>query len=119
MPSAKSDIVDHHAQSGSRSRIQIQAHACRLGACCGRSDHRRVLIAIGKSVAEIIVETPKNAGVMRLLRRGRRRVESARPLNGIYDANRAAVILITSQIIRDELGFEFIQEVNFRQVYRD
>ncbi len=42
-------------------------------------------------------------------------------INGIYEANRnrAPVILIASQIIRDELGFDFIQEVDFKQVYRD
>ena len=42
-------------------------------------------------------------------------------INGIYEANRnrAPVILIASQIIRDELGFDFIQEVDFQQVYRD
>ncbi len=42
-------------------------------------------------------------------------------INGIFEANRnrAPVILIASQIIRDELGFEFIQEVDFKQVYRD
>ncbi len=41
-------------------------------------------------------------------------------INGIFEANRnrAPVILIASQIIRDELGFEFIQEVDFKQVYR-
>lgn len=42
-------------------------------------------------------------------------------INGIYEANRnrAPVILIASQVVRDELGFDFIQEVDFRQVYRD
>jgi pyruvate dehydrogenase (quinone) len=42
-------------------------------------------------------------------------------INGIFEANRnrAPVILIASQIIRDELGFDFIQEVDFKQVYRD
>src|SRR6202163_724013 len=42
-------------------------------------------------------------------------------INGIYEANRnrAPVIVIASQIIRDELGFDFIQEVDFKQVYRD
>ena len=33
--------------------------------------------------------------------------------------NRAPVILIASQIIWDELGFDFIQEVDFKQVYRN
>src|SRR6202020_2946189 len=42
-------------------------------------------------------------------------------INGIVEANRnrAPVILIASQIVRDELGFDFIQEVDFKQVYRD
>jgi pyruvate dehydrogenase (quinone) len=42
-------------------------------------------------------------------------------INGIFEANRnrAPVILIASQIVRDELGFDFIQEVDFKQVYRD
>jgi thiamine pyrophosphate-dependent acetolactate synthase large subunit-like protein len=42
-------------------------------------------------------------------------------INGIFEANRnrAPVILIASQIIRDELGVDFIQEVDFKQVYRD
>src|SRR3954465_5813256 len=41
-------------------------------------------------------------------------------INGIFEANRnrAPVILIASQIIRDELGFEFIQEVDFKQIYK-
>jgi pyruvate dehydrogenase (quinone) len=36
-------------------------------------------------------------------------------INGLFDANRnrAPVILIASQIIRDELGFDFIQELAF------
>jgi pyruvate dehydrogenase (quinone) len=42
-------------------------------------------------------------------------------INGIFEANRnrAPVILIASQVVRDELGFDFIQEVDFKQVYRD
>src|ERR1700676_4941285 len=41
-------------------------------------------------------------------------------INGIFEANRnrAPVILIASQIIRDELGFDSIQEVNSADVYR-
>ena len=41
-------------------------------------------------------------------------------INGLFEANRnrAPVILIASQIIRDELGFDFIQEVDFKQVYK-
>jgi pyruvate dehydrogenase (quinone) len=40
-------------------------------------------------------------------------------LNGLYEANRnrAPVILIASQVVRSELGFDFIQEVDFKQVY--
>lgn len=42
-------------------------------------------------------------------------------INGLYDANRnrAPVILIASQVVRSELGFDFIQEVDFKQVYQD
>src|ERR1700758_2632892 len=41
-------------------------------------------------------------------------------INGLYEANRnrAPVILIASQIVRRELGFEFIQEVDFTSVYK-
>src|SRR5882672_5003402 len=41
-------------------------------------------------------------------------------INGLYEANRnrAPVILIASQIVRRELGFNFIQEVDFQDVYR-
>src|SRR6201996_1479469 len=41
-------------------------------------------------------------------------------INGLYDANRnrAPVILIASHITRRELGFEFIQEVDFKAVYK-
>jgi len=40
-------------------------------------------------------------------------------INGIYDAhrNRAPLILIASQLIRKDLGFESIQEVDFKRVY--
>jgi pyruvate dehydrogenase (quinone) len=42
-------------------------------------------------------------------------------INGLYEAarNRAPVILIASQITRSEIGFDFIQEVNFQKVYDD
>jgi len=42
-------------------------------------------------------------------------------INGLYEANRnrAPVILIASQIVRREIGFDFIQEVDFKSVYRD
>src|ERR1700728_2562293 len=41
-------------------------------------------------------------------------------INGIFEANRnrAPVILIASQIVRDEMGFDFIQEVDFKQIYQ-
>ena len=41
-------------------------------------------------------------------------------INGLYEANRnrAPVILIASQIVRQDLGFESIQEVDFVEVYR-
>lgn len=40
-------------------------------------------------------------------------------INGLYEANRnrAPVILIASQAVRSELGFDYIQEVDFKQVY--
>jgi pyruvate dehydrogenase (quinone) len=41
-------------------------------------------------------------------------------INGLYEANRnrAPVVLIASQIMRKDLGFESIQEVDFQQVYQ-
>jgi hypothetical protein len=41
-------------------------------------------------------------------------------INGLFDAhrNRSPVVLIASQITRDELGFDFPQEIDFRQVYQ-
>jgi pyruvate dehydrogenase (quinone) len=41
-------------------------------------------------------------------------------INGVYEANRnrAPVILIASQVVRRELGSDFIQEVDFESVYR-
>ncbi len=40
-------------------------------------------------------------------------------INGLYDAhrNRAPVILIASQLIRKDLGFQSVQEVDFKKVY--
>src|SRR5271154_6726793 len=40
-------------------------------------------------------------------------------INGLYEShrNRAPVVLIASQIERDELGFDFPQEVDFKSVY--
>jgi pyruvate dehydrogenase (quinone) len=42
-------------------------------------------------------------------------------INGLFEAhrNRAPVILIASQVTRSELGFEFIQEVDFKSIYRN
>src|SRR5712671_1620503 len=41
-------------------------------------------------------------------------------INGLYEANRnrAPVILIATQIMRQDLGFEAVQEVDFTEVYR-
>ena len=40
-------------------------------------------------------------------------------INGLFEShrNRAPVVLIASQIARDELGFDFPQEVDFKSVY--
>jgi pyruvate dehydrogenase (quinone) len=40
-------------------------------------------------------------------------------INGLYDAHRSRcpVVLIASQIVRGELGFDFPQEVDFKSVY--
>src|ERR1700731_664014 len=42
-------------------------------------------------------------------------------INGLYEAyrNRAPVILLATQIVTSELGFRFIQEVDFKTVFRD
>src|ERR1700734_626981 len=42
-------------------------------------------------------------------------------INGLYEANRnrAPVILIASQIVRQDIGFQSIQEVDFTKVYAD
>src|SRR5271166_4418400 len=41
-------------------------------------------------------------------------------INGLYEANRnrAPVILIATQIVRQDIGFESIQEVDFNEVYK-
>jgi pyruvate dehydrogenase (quinone) len=41
-------------------------------------------------------------------------------VNGLFEChrNRSPVILIASQVLRSELGFDFIQEVDFKDVYR-
>jgi pyruvate dehydrogenase (quinone) len=40
-------------------------------------------------------------------------------INGLLEShrNRAPVVLIASQIVRDEIGFDFPQEVDFKAVY--
>jgi pyruvate dehydrogenase (quinone) len=40
-------------------------------------------------------------------------------INGLFDAHRngAPVVLIASQVVRDELGFDFVQEVDFKAIY--
>ena len=42
-------------------------------------------------------------------------------INGLYEANRnrAPVLLIASQILMSDLGFESIQEVDFKSVFKD
>jgi pyruvate dehydrogenase (quinone) len=42
-------------------------------------------------------------------------------INGLYEANRnrAPVILIATQVVRQDIGFNAIQEVDFAQVYKD
>ena len=42
-------------------------------------------------------------------------------INGLYEANRnrAPVILIATQVVRQDIGFNSIQEVDFAQVYKD
>jgi thiamine pyrophosphate-dependent acetolactate synthase large subunit-like protein len=41
-------------------------------------------------------------------------------INGLYEANRnrAPVVLIASQVTMEEMGFEFIQEVDFKSVFK-
>src|ERR1700757_1156155 len=42
-------------------------------------------------------------------------------INGLYEANRnrAPVVLIATQVVRQDIGFSSIQEVDFEQVYKD
>ena len=42
-------------------------------------------------------------------------------INGLYEAHRSRcpVVLVASQVVRDELGFGFPQEVDFKQVYKE
>ena len=42
-------------------------------------------------------------------------------INGLYEANRnrAPVVLIASQVMMSEMGFEFIQEVDFKSVFQE
>lgn len=41
-------------------------------------------------------------------------------INGLFEShrNRAPVVLIASQIVRDELGFDFPQEVDYKPIYQ-
>src|ERR1700758_3547589 len=41
-------------------------------------------------------------------------------INGLYEANRnrAPVILIATQVVRQDIGFSSIQEINFEEVYK-
>ena len=41
-------------------------------------------------------------------------------INGLYEANhrRAPVVLIATQIVRQDIGFQSIQEVDFKEVYQ-
>src|ERR1700748_2327734 len=41
-------------------------------------------------------------------------------INGIYEANRnrAPVVLIATQVVREDIGFTSIQEINFEDVYK-
>ena len=41
-------------------------------------------------------------------------------INGLYEANRnrAPIVVIASQVARADLGFEFVQEVDFKDVFR-
>jgi pyruvate dehydrogenase (quinone) len=42
-------------------------------------------------------------------------------INGLYEANRnrAPVILIATQVVRQDIGFSSVQEVDFEEVYKD
>jgi len=42
-------------------------------------------------------------------------------INGLYEANRnrAPVVVIASQVMMNEMGFEFIQEVDFKSVFQE
>lgn len=42
-------------------------------------------------------------------------------INGLYEANRnrAPLVLIASQVLMSEMGFEFIQEVDFKSVFKE
>jgi thiamine pyrophosphate-dependent acetolactate synthase large subunit-like protein len=42
-------------------------------------------------------------------------------INGLYEANRnrAPVVLIASQVAMSEMGFEFIQEVDFKSIFKE
>ncbi|HTC28467.1 thiamine pyrophosphate-binding protein, partial [Dyella sp.] len=42
-------------------------------------------------------------------------------INGLYEANRnrSPMVLIASQVLMSEMGFEFIQEVDFKSVFKE
>src|SRR6202047_958064 len=42
-------------------------------------------------------------------------------INGLYEANRnrSPIVLIASSILMSEMGFEFIQEVDFKSVFKE
>jgi pyruvate dehydrogenase (quinone) len=152
-----------------RSQVQVSAFRSKPEVCGWRRLSQAIvkarLNAMGKLVADIIVETLQSAGVKHcygvvgdtLNRVAHSISESAIEwvsmrheeagafaaqgealltgtltavagscgpgslhfINGIVEANRnrAPVILIASQIVRDELGFEFPQEVDFKAIY--
>jgi thiamine pyrophosphate-dependent acetolactate synthase large subunit-like protein len=61
---------------------------------------------MSKKVAQVIVDTLVSAGV-----------KHCYGIVGDANRNRAPVILIASQIVRRELGFDFIQEVEGADVF--
>src|SRR6202046_472126 len=55
------------------------------------------------------------------VRGGSCRARSLHFINGLYEANRnrAPVVLIATQVVRQDIGFNSIQEVDFEQVYKE
>jgi pyruvate dehydrogenase (quinone) len=100
---------------------------------------------MGKKVAEVIVEVLEQAGVKRcygivgdtlnIFAAGTEALfshnltacagscgpGSLHFINGLYEANRnrSPVVLIASQVLMSEMGFEFIQEVDFKSVFKE